>query len=156
MPLRTRLGALVLAAASLLSLMSCSRAVSSSTVATSSAPEHLITDTPKKTVGGATFVAPAEWIFSVRGPATILAAPEGDSHIALVDVRAPSADSAVALAWASYKPDHKWPLKVVTPAPDKDGWAERYSYTYQTSPNEKRSVGVYPQRAPGRLDGRRL
>ncbi len=146
MPLRTRLGALVLAAASLLSLMSCSRAVSSSTVATSSAPEHLITDTPKKTVGGATFVAPAEWIFSVRGPATILAAPEGDSHIALVDVRAPSADSAVALAWASYKPDHKWPLKVVTPAPDKDGWAERYSYTYQTSPDEKRSVGAYPQR----------
>ena len=25
-------------------------------------------DTPKTTVGGATFIAPAEWRFSVRGP----------------------------------------------------------------------------------------
>jgi len=147
MSLRSRLGGPVLAAAWLLTLISCSHTVNPSTGATSPASERLVADTPKQTVEGATFIAPAEWTWSVRGPATILAPPEGDSHIALVDVRAPSADSAVALTWASYMPDHKWPLKVVTPAPDKDGWSDQYSYTYQTSPDEKRSVGVYTQRA---------
>jgi CubicO group peptidase (beta-lactamase class C family) len=83
----------------------------------------------------------------VRGPATILEPPEADSHLALVDVRAPSADSAVALAWAAYMPDHKWPLLVVTPEPDREGWTDRRSYSYQTSPNEKRGVGATAQRA---------
>ena len=149
MPFSTRLGATVLTAACLFALTSCSRAVSSGTAAgaVAPAPERLTADTPKQTVEGATFLAPADWTFSVRGPATILEAPEGDSRIALVDVRAPTADSAVALAWAAYMPDHKWPLKVVTPEPDKDGWSDRRSYSYQTSPNEKRGVGVSAQRA---------
>jgi CubicO group peptidase (beta-lactamase class C family) len=100
-----------------------------------------------ETVEGATFVAPAEWTVSVRGPATILEAPEGDSRLALVDVRAPGADSAVALAWAAYMPDRPWPLKVSTPAPDQEGWTDRRSYSYQTSPDEKRGVAAIAQRA---------
>lgn len=148
MPLSSCLRGAVLAAACLLALTSCSRALSPGTAApTGSAAERLTADTPKRTVEGATFLAPADWTFSVRGPATILESPEGDSRIALVDVRAPTADSAVALAWAAYMPDHKWPLKVVTPEPDKEGWSDRRSYSYQTSPNEKRGVGVVAQRA---------
>jgi CubicO group peptidase (beta-lactamase class C family) len=146
MQFSTRLGA-GLAAACLFALTSCSRAVTYSAGATGSAPEHLTADTPKQTVAGATFVAPAGWSVAVRGPATILEAPEGDSRLALVDVRAPTADSAVALAWAAYMPDHKWPLKVVTPEPDREGWTDRRSYSYQTSPNERRGVGVFAQRA---------
>ncbi len=103
--------------------------------------------TPKSTVLGNTFIAPAGWTVAVRGPATILTPPEGNSAIALVDVRAPSADSAVAAAWAAYKPDAKWPLKVVNPKPDEDGWTNRAEYWYQTSPNEKRDVGADVQRA---------
>ena len=45
----------------------------------------LSTDTPKTTVEGATFIAPAGWSIEVKGPATILTAPEGDSRIALVE-----------------------------------------------------------------------
>ncbi len=141
----TRLGGPVRAIACLLALTSCTRAVLAAQA--SSTPEHLTADTPKQTVAGASFIAPADWTYSVRGPATILAAPEGDSRIALVDVRAPSADSAVALAWAAYLPGHTWPLKVVTPQPDKDGWSDRRNYDYQTSPNEKRGVGLLAQRA---------
>src|SRR5690348_17716618 len=48
--------------------------------------ERLSADTPKTTVEGNTFIAPGGWGFVVRGPATILEAPEGDSHLALVDV----------------------------------------------------------------------
>jgi CubicO group peptidase (beta-lactamase class C family) len=83
----------------------------------------------------------------VRGPATVLEAPEGGSFIALVDVRAKDADAAVAAAWKAYRAEAKWPLKVVTSSPDKDGWSDRKNYSYVTSPNEKRDVEVGAQRA---------
>ena len=90
---------------------------------------------------GATFIAPAGWSVVVRGPATILEAPEHDSHIALVDIeKAADADAAVAAAWAAYRPDAKWPLKVATAVADEDGWQNQRSYTYETSPNERRDV----------------
>jgi CubicO group peptidase (beta-lactamase class C family) len=106
-------------------------------------PERLTADTARATVAGNTFVAPAGWSLVVRGPATILEAPEGGSFIVLVDVAAKdaaNADAALAAAWAAYKPDAKWPLKVATPVADKDGWTHRTGYSYQTSPNEKRDV----------------
>ena len=120
------------------------------------AVQPLAADTPETTVLGNTFIAPAGWTMKVRGPATILAPPEGDSWIALVDVDAADADAAVAAAWAVYKPDAKWPLKVTNDAPDRDGWSKQKGYDYQTSPNEKRdvSVGGAVRRRP--LDGRHL
>ncbi len=114
------------------------------------APERLPADTPKTTVAGNTFVAPQGWSLLVRGPATILEAPEGGSFIILVDVPAKDATTAnvaIAAAWAAYKPDAKWPLKVVTPIADRDGWTNRSAYSYQTSPNEKRDVGADIRRA---------
>ena len=111
------------------------------------AGEILTADTPRTTVEGNKFIAPAGWRIEVRGRATILAPPEGDSHIALVDVHAQDADSAVAAAWAAYRPDAKWPLKVTNSFPDKDGWSNIRNYDYQTSPNEKRDVGANARRA---------
>lgn len=121
-----------------------------SRAAVAGAAERLAADTAKTTVAGNTFVAPAGWSLTVRGPATILEAPEGGSFVVLVDVpakEAKDADAAVAAAWAAYKPDAKWPLKVTTPVADKDGWTDRRSYDYQTSPNEKRGVGVDVRKA---------
>jgi CubicO group peptidase (beta-lactamase class C family) len=112
-------------------------------------PAPLAADTPQTTVAGNTFIAPTGWTVTVRGPATIVAAPEGDSWIALVDVDAKDADGAVAAAWAAYKPDHKWPLKVTNEVPDKDGWSKQRGYDYQTSPNEKRSVQALARFAQG-------
>jgi CubicO group peptidase (beta-lactamase class C family) len=111
------------------------------------AGEVLTADTPRTTAAGNTFIAPAGWRLVVRGPATILEPPEGDSHIALVDVQAPDADRAVAAAWAAYRPDAKWPLKVTNDYPDKDGWSGIRSYSYQTSPNEKRGVSASARRS---------
>ena len=111
-----------------------------------SASEVLAADTPRTTVEGNKFIAPAGWRIEVRGPATILQPPEGNSRIALVDVRAKDADSAVAAAWAAYGVNPKWPLKVTNDFPDKDGWSGIRDYTYQTSPNEKRDVGANARR----------
>ena len=102
--------------------------------------EKLTADSPKATVEGNTFIAPAGWALTVRRPATILEPPEGDSRIALIDVHAKDADAAIEAAWAAYGGHKSWPLKVTSDSPDKDGWSNIRSYDYQTSPNERRSV----------------
>lgn len=102
--------------------------------------ERLSSDTPETTVLGNAFIAPKDWSVRVKGPATILEAPEGDSWVALVDVQAKTPEEALAAAWQAYRPDAKWPVKVTHDLPDKDGWSRRRDYEYLTSPNEKRSV----------------
>jgi CubicO group peptidase (beta-lactamase class C family) len=111
------------------------------------AAARLNADLPSTTVAGNTFIAPAGWVLTVRGAATVLEAPEGGSFVALVDVEAPDSDAAVAAAWAAYRPDAPWPLKVITRGADRDGWTDRHSYSYQTSPNERREVEVDVRRA---------
>ena len=110
------------------------------------AAEPLAADTPKATGLGHTFIAPAGWTVRVRGAATILEAPEGESWIALVDVPASKdakdAEAAVAAGWAAYKPDAKWPLKVINDRPDRNGWSKQRIFDYQTSPNERRDVSA--------------
>ena len=106
------------------------------------AAEKLTADTQRTTVEGASFIAPAGWSIRVRGPATILEAPEGNSRIALVDVHAKEADAAVAVAWAAYGPPKFWPLKRSTPLEDRDGWVDQKQYIYETSPAEHRAVAA--------------
>jgi CubicO group peptidase (beta-lactamase class C family) len=109
-------------------------------------PETLAADTPRTTVGGAAFIAPAEWTLSVRGPATILEAPEQGSRIALIDVAGKDADAAIALAWAAYQKEKPRPVQVATALPDRDGWTNGKRVVYETSPNEKRGVVAIARR----------
>jgi CubicO group peptidase (beta-lactamase class C family) len=165
----TRRATAVLVTASFFSLASCgpaqpaapppaatsasASAVPSASAAPAPTPaEKLAADTPKTTTAGNAFVAPAEWSIAVRGPMTILETPEGGSFMALIDIAdtdAKDSDAAVAAAWKLYKPGASWPLKVITPAADKDGWTDRKSYLYQTSPNERRDVDVDVRKANG-------
>jgi len=128
--------ALVLSSA----LASTQNRMSSLLLATQTASEKLSADTSKTTVLGNTFIAPKDWMIRVKGDATILEAPEGDSWVALFDVQAKTAEEALAAAWKIYKPDAKWPVKVTNDLPDRDGWSHRRVYEYLTSPNEKRGV----------------
>jgi CubicO group peptidase (beta-lactamase class C family) len=131
---------LVFASALLLEEAPSASAQPAISAASAQAPEKLSADTPKTTVLGNAFIAPKDWSIGVKGPATILEAPEGDSWVAFVDVEAKTQDEALAAAWQAYKPDAKWPLKVSNDLPDRDGWSRRRAYDYQTSPNEKRGV----------------
>jgi CubicO group peptidase (beta-lactamase class C family) len=133
---------LVFHSALLLALGQNSSNQASANAVTAQAPEHLTADTPKTTVLGNAFIAPNSWSIRVKGPATILEAPEGNSWVALVDVRAKGPEEALAAAWKAYKPDAKWPVKVSNNLPDKDGWTRRRVYEYLTSPNEKRGVNA--------------
>jgi len=108
--------------------------------ASAQASEQLSGDIAKTTVLGNAFVAPKDWSVRVKGPATILEAPEGDSWVALVDVEGKGPEEALAAAWQAYKPDATWPVKVSNDLPDRDGWSRRRFYEYLTSPNEKRGV----------------
>ncbi|WAS90253.1 serine hydrolase domain-containing protein [Nannocystis punicea] len=109
-------------------------------------PERLAADSPRTTVTGNPFVAPAGWTLSVRGPATVLTAPEGGSHVALVDVAASDADSAVAAALTAYDPALRLPLRACVAAADQDGWTERHVFTYQTPPNARRDLTAEARR----------
>jgi CubicO group peptidase (beta-lactamase class C family) len=131
----------------LLALLTLQQAAPPAPPSQAAAGDVLSADSPRTTVAGNKFIAPAGWRVEVKGQMTLLTPPEGDSHIALIDLKANDADSAVKAAWAIYRPDAKWPLKVTNDFPDKDGWTNLRDYNYQTSPNEKRDVGVSTRRA---------
>jgi CubicO group peptidase (beta-lactamase class C family) len=112
-----------------------------------STPERLTADSQRSTPAGATFAAPGGWSISSPAASVVLEAPEQDSRVAIVDVRATGADAAVAAAWAAYRPEAKRPLKLATPTPSRNGWDERRVFDYETSPNERAVVQAIALRA---------
>ena len=89
------------------------------------------------TPSGVSFTQPKDWSVAANGPATIFAAPEADLHIAVVDAgSAPDAQAAAAKAWAIYRPAMARPVQLVTPRAPGEGWDERVSIEYETSPEE--------------------
>jgi CubicO group peptidase (beta-lactamase class C family) len=101
------------------------------------APQKLEVDTPLSTPGGATFTAPSGWWLQSEANRRILTGPEPDLKVALVDVRTPNGDDAVAEAWPALHPGYDRPLKLVQPHPARHGWDEARDYQYEVSPDEK-------------------
>jgi CubicO group peptidase (beta-lactamase class C family) len=112
-----------------------------------SPPAKVSADSPRVTPGGTSFKVPAEWSIASGKNIVVLEPPEADTHIAIVDVQASDARNAVSAAWAAYKPEFKRPIKLVTPRPAKEGWAERQIFDYETSPNERAAVQALALRA---------
>jgi len=101
----------------------------------------LATDTPSTTTAGHTFIAPAGWSLSTRGKVTMSRRPRATREsCSWTSRRRP--DAAIKEAWAAYRPDAAWPLKAKTSSSDKDGWTNQHTYSYQTSPNERRGVAA--------------
>jgi len=109
--------------------------------------EQLASQTNRSTPAGATFTAPPGWSLRSDANMIVLTAPEPDSHIAIVDVKAADAAAAVTAAWRAYRPDFSRPVKLMTPAPARDGWEERRSFSYETSPNERAVIAALASRA---------
>jgi CubicO group peptidase (beta-lactamase class C family) len=114
-------------------------------------PAAFIADTPSKTSSGATFTAPVAWTMTSGPSLVILAPPEPDAHLAIVDVGAAAdGQSAAAQAWALYRPDAKRVLKLVTPRAPRNGWDERQAMEYETSPNEHLAIFAIALRSGAR------
>jgi CubicO group peptidase (beta-lactamase class C family) len=114
------------------------------------AQEKIAADAPRSTPGGVSFTAPHDWTLSKRDNMALLVSPEGDASLAIVDVEAADAKAAVEKAWASYRPESKRPIRLVTPQPAREGWEERHAFNYETSPNERLVVFASAQRAGSR------
>ena|SRR5579884_383534 len=105
-------------------------------------------DTPEKTASGATFTLPTQWSMQSRDRAIVLTAPEGDTHIAIVDVgNATDAAQAVAQAWRLYDPSMHRALQITTPGAPRGGWDEIQNFAYFTSPNEHLTIEATALRA---------
>jgi CubicO group peptidase (beta-lactamase class C family) len=111
------------------------------------APERVEKDTPRATAAGATYTVPAGWTVDEKAPLVVMRPPEGNLAAVLYDATEKDADAAVAGAWKAYAGGGKWPLKLTTPQAARDGWEERKTYSYETSPNEKKTVVALAYRA---------
>lgn len=100
--------------------------------------QRLTADTPTTTAAGHSFTAPAGWSVSVRGRATIVTAPEGDSDMVFVDVLAKNAAMAVEVAWAEYGRTEIPALQRVERFADKDGWTDIRRFRYEVPPSKGR------------------
>lgn len=109
--------------------------------------ERVTADTPRVTAAGASFKVPTGWSIETRKNLVLLTPPETDTHVVIFDSQAADAKAAVAEAWATYKPDSKRPIRLITPRPPREGWEERQAFDYETSPNERATVQALALRA---------
>ena len=102
--------------------------------------QTLTADTPRTTPAGVAFTAPAGWSVASNSSSVSLQAPEGDTHVVIFDAQATDAATAVAQAWAKYRPGFSRPLKTAVAVPARDGWKDGKQFIYETSPNERAVV----------------
>lgn len=100
-------------------------------------------DTPGKTASGIAYIQPRDWTRSIDGTVTTFAAPEGTLKIAVVEVGAAAdARAAAATAWSRFAPQANRTVRLVSTGAPGDGWDERTSIAYETSPNERATVSA--------------
>lgn len=95
-------------------------------------------DRPGKTASGLVFSQPKDWTATAAGQATVFDAPEANLKIVFVEVgRATNALAAADKAWALFKPQAKQIVRLSNPDSPGEGWDERVSISYETSPGER-------------------
>lgn len=130
-------------------LMACTSVLSAGTGhpagisgSTEDAARILTTDTPLVTSAGHGFIAPAGWSVKAAGSSVVLTAPEGGSHIVLVDVIATDAEAAVAAAWAAYDAQARPQLESASDGAPRNGWEQIRNYRYATAAKDRRETAA--------------
>jgi CubicO group peptidase (beta-lactamase class C family) len=95
-----------------------------------------------------TFTMPPAWKRQQpQASVTVLEAPEGDLHVAIVEVGAAAdAEAAATSAWRAYRPAGLRKVKLITARPGRNGWDESQVIDYETSPNEHLTVQAVARR----------
>lgn len=105
--------------------------------ATAAQAAPLPADTPRKTAAQVSFTAPKGWSERAAKGAIALTPPEPGFRLSLIDVgKAADARAAVAAAWQKDDPHQHHAIRLLTPMPAQQGWDERATVEYETSPNE--------------------
>jgi CubicO group peptidase (beta-lactamase class C family) len=100
-------------------------------------------DTTASTASGVTYTQPKDWTTTSKGPSTVFVAPEGNLSMAVVNAgKASGAEAAAAQAWSIYKPDMNRKVRLVTAGAPGEGWDERVSIAYESSPNERAVISA--------------
>jgi len=115
---------------------------------TRSQAELVSTETAKTSPAGTTFKVPAGWSMETGKNLVVLDPPEPDGHVVVFDAGAAAdAKAAAAAAWVAYRGKETHPVRLVTANAPKDGWDERQTVEYETSPNERATIYALAQRA---------
>lgn len=105
-----------------------------------SVPTYAQSEIKKRTHSGTTFSLPSSWSATINDKITILQSPDPDLKLALIDVGAKNASTALARAWSIFKPDFHRPLRISLPEAAKNGWEKSHSFHYDVPPNEKQVI----------------
>lgn len=99
------------------------------------------------TASGATFTPPAGWRRQQQDGVTRFVAPEGNATVAIIELGAAAdARAAAARAWQLYGSATVPNPRLVTPGAPADGWDERVSISYETSPDERATRAAFALR----------
>jgi hypothetical protein len=85
-------------------------------------PQDNPQNVPQKTAAGVAFTTPGGWTVASDSGMITATAPEGDTHVVVLDEKASDAATAVSQAWATYKPGFARPLRESVNKSDRDGW----------------------------------
>lgn len=100
------------------------------------------------TAGEATFVVPEGWRAELHGDVTLVLPPESDLRLAIVHVgSAQRPEDAAEHAWVDLGNEHAPPVHRIVPEAAREGWLERATIEYKTSPAAHRAVSAEAWRA---------
>lgn len=104
-------------------------------------------DTASHTAAGVAYTVPDQWTQREAGDVVLLSPPEPDLQVAIVRI-AGAEDAALAAvqAWRQFTGHSMPPVRLVSPRPPRDGWAERADIDYEPPPVAHRGVGVRAHR----------
>jgi len=129
-----------------LALASMSGATAAGTQSSQPAPpqtfafKELTEDTKLTTASGATFTVAKGWRVAQANNIIVMQEPQGELAAAFVEVRAPTAEEAIAQAWKQWKPDFARKVRLTSKPPATQGWDELAQIAYETGAEERRVV----------------
>jgi len=102
--------------------------------------KELAEDTKLTTASGATFTVAKGWHVAQTDDIIVIQEPQRELSAAFLEVKAPTAEEAIAQAWKRWKPEFARKVRMTTKPPPTGGWDEIAQIAYETGAEERRVV----------------
>jgi CubicO group peptidase (beta-lactamase class C family) len=97
-------------------------------------------DTKLQTSSGATLTGAKGWYVTAGKDVLLLEEPDRELSVAIVEVKAPSASTAIESGWKLVQPKFDRKIEHTANPPPREGWDEVVQTTYETTTQESRAV----------------